>query len=133
MSSRRESDGHASIVRDEVSTYEAMAIVEKYECFVEYLYPILQNTPRKHAIARDAAMTALFGQVEMFISAGKSRQPSRLYSADANLALLRFWLRFMAHPKRRIITPHQHRTAAVQLAEVGKMLGAWIRGMKGGG
>ena len=53
MSSRRESDGHASIVRDEVSTYEAMAIVEKYECFVEYLYPILQNTPRKHAIARD--------------------------------------------------------------------------------
>lgn len=84
MSSRSESDGHASIVRDEVATYEAMAIAEKYECFVEYLYPILQNTPRKHAIARDAALTALFGQVELFISAGKSRQPSRLYSADAH-------------------------------------------------
>ena len=60
MSSRSESDGHASIVRDEVATYEAMAIVEKYECFVEYLYPILQNTPRKHAIARDAAGVRLF-------------------------------------------------------------------------
>jgi hypothetical protein len=97
MSSRRESDGHASIVRDEVSTYEAMAIVEKYECFVEYLYPILQNTPRKHAIARDAMLTALFGQVEMFISAGKSRQPSRLYSADAISRFLGSWLGHAAH------------------------------------
>lgn len=79
MYSRSESDGHASIVRDEISTYEAMAIVEKYECFIEYIYPILQNTPRKHAIARDAVLAAMFEQVEMFISAGKSRQPSRLY------------------------------------------------------
>lgn len=133
MTSRRESDGEPSTERDVVVTYESLAIVEKYEVFIDYLYPILQNIPRKHGITRDAVMSAMFAQVEMFISAGKSRQSSRLYSADANLALLRFWLRFMSHPKRKLITPHQHQTAAVMIAEVGRMLGAWIKNMKSGG
>jgi hypothetical protein len=65
--------------------------------------------------------------VELFISAGKSKQSSRLYSADANLAALRFWLRFMVDPSRRMITPHQHRAASALIAEVGKMLGGWIK------
>ena len=78
-------------------------------------------------------MKAMFAQVELFIGAGKSRQPSRLYSADANLALLRFWLRFMSSPKRKLLTQQQHRVAAIHLAEVGRMLGAWIKGMKSGG
>lgn len=126
-------DGRSAIERDEIVTYEALAIVERYETFIEYLYPVLQNVPRKHGIAKDEMTRAMFAQVEMFISAGKSRQPSRLYSADANLALLRFWLRFMASPKRKLITPQQHRVAAIHLAEAGRMLGAWIKGMKSGG
>ena len=75
----------------------------------------------------------MFDQVDMFIVAGKSRQVSRLYSADANLALLRFWLRFMAAPSRKIITPKQHQVAQAHLAEVGAMLGGWLKSMKGGG
>lgn len=134
---RRESAGppaqESDIVRDENVVYPGLAIVEKYEQVVNYLYPILQNAPRKHGVARDMALRTMFEQVELFISAGKSRQASRLYSADANLAALRFWLRFMVSPARKIITPHQHRTASVLIAEVGRMLGAWIKTAKSGG
>ena len=104
-----------TVIVDENTVYQQLLVVEKYERFINYLYPILQNCPRKHGVVRDAVFTAMFSQVDLFINAGKSKQPSRLYSADANLALLRFWLRFMAHPKRRIITPHQHRTPTICL------------------
>jgi len=104
-----------------------MAIVEKYEGFVNYMYPIAQNIARKHGVARDAFLRAMFAQVDLFIVAGKSGQPSRLYAADAGLASLRFWLRFLADPKRKLISQNQHRVAQVHLAEVGGMLNAWIR------
>ena len=54
MSSRPERGGvpdeKTDMFVDETSIFRQLAIVEKYERFVEYLYPILQNTPRKHAI-----------------------------------------------------------------------------------
>lgn len=118
---------------DQTSSRDQLRIVERYEQFIDYLYPILQNCPRKHGIARDTALTAMFAQVDLFIVAGKSRQASELYSADANLALLRFWLRFLASPSRKIITPNQHRVASTHLAEVGKMIGAWLKSAKSGG
>jgi hypothetical protein len=117
----------SDLVKDETASARQLALVEKYEAVVEYLYPVLQNFPRKHGVVRDLMLTCLFGQVDLFIAAGKSAQPSRLYSADANLAMLRFWLRFAADPKRKLITRHQHRTAQTLIAEVGAMTGAWIR------
>lgn len=138
MSSRRESAGDrgalaSAILRDDGASISGLAIVERYERFVDYLYPILQSVPRKHGVARDAILMAMFGEVELLIAAAKSKQVSRLYAADANLATLRFWLRFMVAGGRKLITPHQHRAATVLLAEVGKMLGGWIKAMKGGG
>ncbi len=121
------------IVLDETSSHEQMAIVEKYERVIEYLYPIIQTMPRKHAIARDQILLTLFAQVDLFIIAGKSKQASRLYSADANLALLRYWLRFMAHPSRRFIPPKKQGVALGLIAEVGNMLGTWIKSAKRGG
>ena len=121
------------IVMDETPNSRQMAIVEKYDRVIFYLYPILQNVPRKHGIARDMMLQTLLSQVELIIVAGKSNQPSRLYSADANLAYLRFWLRFASDPKQKIITPHQHRAALALIAEVGAMLGAWVKSAKSRG
>jgi hypothetical protein len=115
------------LIQDEYACNQQLAIVERYETFLDYVYPILLGIPRKHAILRDAVQRAAFGQVELFVEAGKSRQLSRLYTADAGLGLLRFYLRFLAAPKRELISQNQHKTAAVHLAEVGKMLGAWIK------
>lgn len=120
-----------AIARDENPSWEAMAIVEKYEAFLDYLYPKVQNCPRKHGVLRDAVLAAMFEPVPGFYAAGKSRQVSRLYSLDAEIAALRFWLRFLAHPDRAVIT-NRHRTEALRrLNEVGSMLGQWIMGAKG--
>jgi hypothetical protein len=138
LSDRPEKGGPArgqpqQILTDPTSSYDQLRIIERYEQFIDYLYPILQSCPRKHGIARDAVLAAMFAQVDLFIIAGKSRQASRLYSADANLSALRFWLRFLAAPSRKIITPNQHRVASIHLAEVGKMIGAWLKSAKSGG
>lgn len=120
-------------MRDETISHRQLAVVERYEAVIDYLYPIIQSCPRKHGVARDMMLTALFGQVDLLIVAGKSGQISRLYAADANLATLRFWLRFAAGSRVRILTPHQHEVALTLLAEVGAMVGAWIKTAKGKG
>ena len=115
-----------NVEADTSQTYEPMAVVEKYESVIRYLYPIAQNLPRKHGVARDMFLACLLGQVQLFVEAGKSNQISRLYVADGGLANLRFWLRFLSGEQVKGITPHQVKTAQALVAEVGKMLGAWI-------
>jgi hypothetical protein len=111
--------------------YTHMVIMEKYEKVIDYLYPLAQSMHRKHGVARDMFLKCLFDQVELIYEAGKSNQVSKLYLADANLANLRFWLRFLETPKVKGITPNQHRVALTLIAEVGKMLGTWISNRKG--
>jgi hypothetical protein len=70
------------IHRDETASAKQLAIVEKFEAFINYAYPIAQNIPRQHGVARDGFLHAVFSQVELFIVAGKSGQASRLYAAS---------------------------------------------------
>lgn len=120
-----------AIVKDENPSFEAFAIVEKYEDFLNYLYPKVQNCPRKHGVVRDAVLLAMVEPVPAFYAAGKSRQVSRLYLIDAQLATLRFWLRFLTHESRKILTDHQAAESLKRLNEVGRMLGGWIGKLKG--
>lgn len=94
-------------IKDAFTCYEQLAIVEKYETVIAYLYPIAQNIPRRHGVAKEMFIRTLLGQVQLFIEAGKSSQISRLYIADAGLAHLRFWLRFLLSLKGAVITPPQ--------------------------
>lgn len=122
-----------ALIKDQTANYEQLAVVHKYEAVIDYLYPIFQNCPRKHGVARDQMLNTLFEQVPLLIAAGKSGRPSRLYAADANLAALRFWLRFGTSSKVKMITPHQHQVALTLIAEVGAMIGTWIKGVKARG
>ena len=119
------------VIKDASVSYDQMAIMEKYERIIHYLYPIAQSMPRKHGIARDMFLTALFNQANLFYEAGKSNQVSKLYIADAGLAHLRFWLRFLETPKVKCISRHQHETVLNMIAEIGSMLGSWISKRKG--
>lgn len=112
--------------KDNFHSYEQMAVVQKYETVIAYLYPIAQNLPRKHGVARDMFLNCLFHNVQLFVEAGKSNQVNRIYLADAGLSHLRFWLRFLNSNDVRGITSHQVSTAQALVAEVGKILGAWI-------
>jgi hypothetical protein len=116
--------------KEAAQCYEQMNIVEKYETVIAYLYPIAQNIPRKHGVAKAMFIECLLEQVKLIVEAGKSGQVSRLYIADAGLSHLRFWLRFLVSRQVRSITPHQVETAQVLIAEVGCLLGAWIAKLK---
>lgn len=105
--------------------YDQMAITEKYERVIAYLYPIAQSIPRRHGIAREMFLRCLMGIPDLLLQAGKSNQVSKIYAADAGLAQLRFWLRFLLSIGE--ITLHQLQTAQVLLSEVGKMVGSWIK------
>jgi hypothetical protein len=120
-----------TIIRDENTSTDALAIVEKYEAFVSYLYPILQRSPRQHGVLRDTVLTALFEPIGGLYHSAKSRQISRLHAVDAQFATLRSYLRFLARDSIRIITPHQHKTALALLSEPGRMLGAWQKKLGG--
>lgn len=108
-------------------TTEPLLVVEKYEAFLAYFYRVAQNIPRQHGVVRDMFLRDLLGQVRLFNDAGKSGQVSKLYAADAGLQTMRFWLRFLSHEDRKLITVKQHQVGSVMLAEVGKILGSWIR------
>jgi len=113
---------------------QALAIIERYEHFLNYIYPVYIGIRRAHYIIRDQAIAAALRQPSLFVDAAKSGQASKLYAADAGLATLRFHLRFLADPARKLISRRQHEVASVHLAEVGKMLGGWIKGSaKGAG
>lgn len=67
-------------------TPKNLIIIEKYEEFVNYTYPVLQNIPRKHGVVKERILLIIFEQVELFYKALKSGQKSKLYEADSNLA-----------------------------------------------
>jgi len=112
---------------DEFASQRQLAIIERFEGFINYIYPIALNIRRSHHVIRDRLIGAMFDQVSFLQQAGKSAQISKLYLADAGLAHLRFLLRFLANENRRLISRHQHEVASIHLAETGKMLGAWIK------
>ena len=112
---------------NELASQRQLAIVERFEGFIKYVYPITLNIRRTHYVVRDRLIVAMFDQVSLFYQAGKSNQVSKLYLADSGLSDLRFLLRFLADDKHRLISRHQHEVAAVHLAEVGVMLNVWIR------
>jgi len=98
-------------IKDEVLSMEMLKIVERYEDFLNYVYPVTLNIPRQHNALKDRFMDCALEQVELFNQAGKSGQISKLYLADSGLASLRFYLRFMVNPHRKLIKKDSVRRA----------------------
>jgi hypothetical protein len=125
-------DRTMTIVRDETSATDALAIVEKYEAFVIYLHPIIQRSPRHHGVLRDIVLAELFAPIGDLYHAAKSKNLSRLHTVDARFATLRSYLRFLVRAEIRIVTPHQHAYALRLLSEPGRMLGSWKKKLREG-
>lgn len=120
-----------AITKDENTSNDALVIVQKYEVFRDYMYPIMQRSPREHGVLRDVMLEALFAPIGSLYHAAKSQHVSKLHIIDADFATLRSHLRFLVLPKIKIISPAQHAIALAMLAEPGKMLGAWIKKLGG--
>ena len=117
------------VIKDAITNSNQLAIVDKYETHVvPYVMRSVRNVPREYAVERAMIRQCLHGQVKLFNVAGKSNQAARLYEADAGLADLRYWLRFMVRPDIKAFTPNQFDHALTLVAEVGGMLNVWISG-----
>lgn len=115
---------------EETGGVRGLLIVDKYRSVVNYLYPIIVEISHKHRVLRDEGLAALLQQMRLFEVAAKSTQISKLYEADAGLAYLRDLLMVMADESRRILSRKRYEVASVLIAEVGALLGAWIRKTK---
>jgi len=51
-----------------------LLIIEKYEEFVSYVYPVVQNIDRKHGYVKQKFIDTIFQQVDIFYKAIKSNQ-----------------------------------------------------------
>ena len=120
----------AEQIKDKQASPDQMLMIEKHERVIAYLYPIVQRTPRKDGVVRDKMLACLFDQADYIMQAGKSGHLSKLYAADANLAMLRFYIRFYREGIRHL-TAKQECHALALIAEVGSLLGAWIKNKKG--
>lgn len=122
-----------------------LILVEKYDEFLKYIYPKLQQIPKNHGILKTRAINLVFEQPEIFYKAIKSNHISKLYEADASLASIRHMIRFLSsfetvvyvEDKKNIgkkirkngkflLDKTADRHASLLLVEVGKILGAAI-------
>jgi hypothetical protein len=105
-------------------------IVEKYDEFMDYIYPKIQSIPKRHGRFREKFLDTLLRLPGEIYLAVKVKQISKLYVIDATLAEIRWMLRFAVTNRVRLITPQQHSVAMIRIAEVGNMLNAWIKRTK---
>ena len=113
-------------VKDEIYSTQAMFIVEKYETFVRYIYPMLVNMSGKHRVLRDKTLKHILGQFLLFNDAGKTNQISRLYLADSGLSSIRDYLRMLSDSNVKLLSKRQYEVATTLLAEVGRLMNGWI-------
>ncbi|MDX9866078.1 MAG: diversity-generating retroelement protein Avd [Anaerolineaceae bacterium] len=94
-----------------------------------WLIPQVQKFPRAHrfGLAERIQRLALDFQ-DTLVAAGKSRGESRLAylkEADITLEQLRLWIRFSRD--NELINIRQYEHVIRMMAEVGKLLGAWLK------
>ena len=130
-----------------IETMSELVLLSRYEKFLKYMDPILQQIPKQKSNLRDNTEDLLLAQVELLYGAVMSGTPSRINAADSGLAAIRFRLRYLSSVKftRTVITKtegvekKQRRTsylisrnsaatAEVILAETGRIIGSMKKG-----
>lgn len=104
-----------------------LRIIEKYGVFFRYIYPMLINMGGKHKVIRDMALQQIISQIGLFNDAAKSGQVSKLYLADSGISTIRDYLRVLSESNIKLLSKKQYGVSTTMLAEVGSMLGEWIR------
>lgn len=102
-------------------------IFEKSEAFLDWLLPITAQFPRHHrfGLARRTEDRA-YDFYEQIVRAAKANKPGRfLYEADIQLVQLTAYLRRSYH--LRLLTPKQYREGTKRTAEIGRLLGGWLK------
>ncbi len=107
---------------------ESPLFVRTYD-FMLWLIPHVQKFPRAYRFTLSERVQKLFFDFQdMLVAAGKSQGAGRfekLKSADIQLEQLRVWIRFARDNELFTIKQYEH--AARGMAEIGRLLGAWLK------
>ena len=65
-----------------------LVLIEKYDKFLHYIYPHLQEIPRKHGILKEKIILLVFHQAELIYRVVKTKpiNKTKLYELDAGHA-----------------------------------------------
>jgi hypothetical protein len=118
------------VLRDENTNFNSLKIIEMYEDVVKYLYPICINMSKGHMVLRNKILDCMFNQIELFIQAGKTNQISKLYLADSNMSLTRFYLRLANNDSTKLISSKQFNVLSLKLSDIQVVLDKWIKSSK---
>jgi hypothetical protein len=109
---------------------EAPLYVRTYDLLL-WLIPMVQKFPRPHRFGLAERIQCLVLDFQdALVAAGKSKDVERrqwLKQADLLLAQLRTWMRLCVDLK--LLTLRQYEHVSKLIAEVGRLLGAWIKKM----
>lgn len=107
---------------------ESPLFVRTYD-FLLWFIPQVQKFPRVHRFTLSERLQRLaLDFQDGIVAAGKSQGTVRLEklkSADIQLEQLRVWIRFARD--NQLITIKQYEHAARGMAEMGRLLGAWLK------
>lgn len=108
---------------------ETMVIFTRAYDFVTWLIPLTLNFPRSQRfVVTQRLQQAALNFHEILLEANAQRgagRAARLRAADAELHKVRLYLRLCE--RWRWLTPGQYRHASGQVAEIGCLLGGWLK------
>jgi four helix bundle protein len=108
---------------------ENLKIKQKTEDMIKYGYVALQQFPKseKFSSVQDVKRT-MFSLLEQIIRANRSRDKRiALYAIDTELEILRTQVRLSMELK--FLPFQKYETWSCHLAEIGRMLGGWIKSL----
>lgn len=107
---------------------ESPLFVRTYD-FMLWFIPHVQKFPRVYRFTLSERVQRLaFDFQDAIVAAGKSQGVGRfekLKSADIQLEQLRIWIRFARD--NQLFTIKQYEHASRGMAEIGRLLGAWLK------
>jgi len=111
---------------------ENLKIKQKVEDMIEYGHVALRQFPKseKFALGQDIkrSMTKL---LEMVIRTNRTYDKrTMIYNVDTELEILRTYVRLAM--KLEVLTFARYETWSQHLAEIGRMLGGWLKSLKKG-
>jgi four helix bundle protein len=108
---------------------DEMVIFTRTYDFISWLIPLTLNFPRSQRFVLTSRLqNAALNFQELIIEANAQRNPNRalkLRAADAELLKVRLYLRLCE--RWQWITPGQYRHASAMVAEIGRLLGGWLK------
>jgi len=114
---------------------ESPLFVRTYDLLL-WLTGRVSNFPKAHRFRLAQRIeNAAFGLHERLLRATRAGSPKAtmrlLLEADVELDKLRFYIRMAAEPTLKLITPRQYEHVSRMIVEVGRLLGGWMKKVKG--